>query len=88
MILALALILLVQADDFVRFDICYLNTKVFPPELQPDPKGGYIFVRKSTVSAIESLPENWSGIACVKLRDSNQGLFVVGTEDEVRKILE
>lgn len=71
------------AQVWVVFHVCYLDSSVDPPRFIPDPLGREMYVRPEEVTAIFTPHPDIGGIDCVQIGGHQQNLFVVGTVEQV-----
>ena len=88
MIAALLLsLLLAQANDFVRFDICYLDLRADPWKFISHPEGHWAKIRADTVGGLTDArlgySQEVSGIECTRLYTADGTFFVVGSVKQV-----
>ncbi len=79
---------LAQADDFVSFTVCFLDTRASPWEFRPHPRQPPFRIRPSAVEVIRSVRDLGAGIDCVQIASSGKSIFVVGTVEAVMQKLE
>jgi len=88
MIALLLIILLAQADDFVTFDVCYLDVNAHPWEFRPHPRGHILSIRPSAVLVVRSPAIRAGGIHCTRISATHGSSFVIGTPDQIQQALE
>ena len=96
LIAILAVLLLADSAQFVRFDRCYLDTSVWPAQFRPYKVGDtkilrdeQIFIRADAVLFIAQPEAHIAGIPCVRISTAHGSAFVQGsTEDIERKVME
>jgi len=91
--LLLIAVLLAQSGPgvFVRFERCYLDLDVSPPEFRPynpsrmhNYRDSTFSVRVGAVQYISDPESGVGGIACTRIGTANGNAFVIGTSEEVR----
>ena len=88
MLLAILIaIQVVQANEFVSFDVCYLDLKAHPWEFRPHPKGHAFNIRRNQIVYIETPSFETAGIDCTRVCAIRNCKFVVGTLASVMEIL-
>lgn len=96
MLLAILILLqLADSDGFVRFERCFLDFSVSPPQFRPyDPSEASIArdvafsVRRSAVLYVSDPEGGIAGIKCSRIGTANGAAFVQGTSDDIKRILE
>ena len=88
MLLAILILLqVVQANDFVEFKVCYLDTRADPWEFGPHLEEQIIVIRKGQILMITNPHPQAAGIPCVRICAAHGCKFVEGSIASVMKTL-
>ncbi len=80
MLLAILILLqVVQANDFVSFKVCFLDTMAHPWEFRPHPEDENFYVRADMILYVSEVSYKTSGIDCVRVCSAHGCKFVIGT---------
>ena len=75
------------SDDFVRFDVCYLDTRSSPWEFRPHPEGEDFYARANQVIFVAPVAFNVEGLDCVRTCSAWGCRYVVGTVASVMETI-
>ncbi len=88
MLLAILILLqVVQANDFVSFKVCFLDTMAHPWEFRPHPEDESFYVRAHQILYVSEVSYKVSGIDCVRVCSAQGCKFVIGTVASVMATL-
>ena len=88
MLLALLILLqVVQANEFVEFRICYLDTQPTPWEFRPHPRNKVFYARRDQIVYVSELSFHHAGLDCIRICSANGCNFVRGTVSSVMESL-
>ncbi len=84
MLIALLMLLqVVQANDFVSFDVCYLDFSASPWEFRPHEETRVFYVRPEEILHVTAPTFPTAGLECVRVCSAHGCRFVVGTPESV-----
>ncbi len=88
MLIALFILLqVVQAHEFVEFEVCFLDTKANPWEFRPHPDHAPFYVRADQIIYVSEVEFRTGGIDCVRTCSAHGCLFVIGTVASVMETI-
>ena len=88
MLLAILIaIQVVQANEFVEFKVCFLDTRASPWEFGPHLEGQVFYIRKGQILTITNPYPQAAGTPCVRVCAAHGCKYVLGTIDSVMKTL-
>ena len=88
MIFALLMALqLVQAGDYVRFDLCFLDYSKHDWEFRPHPQGHWASIRRGNIEGYTDarlgLSKTTGGIDCSRIYTRGGTFFVIGSPRQI-----